>query len=91
MANDGPNMLEAATNETFELMFTDSFARFVEIQLSKRSSYALKQHISEQGMPATKGEWHGLADCFCLTDMNLPDQPIVVASDGFVAVTGEAK
>jgi PAS domain S-box-containing protein len=32
--------------------------------------------------------FQGLGDCFCLTDPSIADNPILVASDGFVSVTG---
>ncbi|KAI8800698.1 hypothetical protein BJ742DRAFT_840463 [Cladochytrium replicatum] len=69
-----------AQNHVYQLMYTDSFQRFVKYQLAVAAQRALASSRSRN--------FFGLGDCFCLTDPTINDNPIVLASDGFVAVTG---
>jgi len=38
-----------------------------------------------------RDKFQGLGDCFCLTDPNIADNPILFASDGFISVTGYSR
>ncbi|KAJ1565953.1 hypothetical protein HK405_011253, partial [Cladochytrium tenue] len=63
----------------FDRMYGGSFLRFFRAQLCAAANAALRRN--------QRSAFFGLGDCFCLTDPTLPDNPIVLASDGFVAVT----
>ncbi|KAI0120708.1 hypothetical protein BJ170DRAFT_160834 [Xylariales sp. AK1849] len=62
-----------------ELVFTDIYQRFVRYQITLSATLALSRD---------RYSYQGLGDCFCLTDPNKADNPILFASDGFVKVTG---
>ncbi|KAK9791464.1 hypothetical protein SCARD494_07647 [Seiridium cardinale] len=62
-----------------ELVFSDVYPRFVRHQLALSATQALA---------SDRHRYAGLGDCFCLTNPNKADNPIVFASDGFVKVTG---
>ncbi|KAH6647136.1 hypothetical protein BKA67DRAFT_663480 [Truncatella angustata] len=65
-----------------DLVFTDVYPRFVRHQLALSATRALA---------TDRHKYAGLGDCFCLTDPNKADNPIVFASDGFVKVTGYSR
>lgn len=77
------DLFDDAQNHIFDLMFNDSYRRFVFIALQKKAQKELQQNKEDQ----LGSILQGLGDCFCLTDPSLPDNPIVGASDGFVSVT----
>ncbi|KAL8705303.1 MAG: hypothetical protein Q9201_001590 [Fulgogasparrea decipioides] len=58
------------------------YPRFVKYQMTNSASRALA---------TDRTKYQGLGDCFCLTDPAKADNPIVYASDGFVAVTGYSR
>ncbi len=60
----------------------DMYPRFVKYQVTAQATLALADH---------REKFQGLGDCFCLTDPNVADNPIVFASDGFVSVTGYSR
>ncbi|KAH8881185.1 hypothetical protein GQ53DRAFT_668285 [Thozetella sp. PMI_491] len=71
------------TQERIEQMvFTDIYPRFVRHQMTLSAIRALAND---------RHRYQGLGDCFCLTNPNKADNPIVFASDGFVKVTGYAR
>ncbi|KAL8415540.1 hypothetical protein RB596_006226 [Gaeumannomyces avenae] len=61
------------------LIYSDVYPGFVRHQLALSASRALAED---------KSRYQGLGDCFCLTDPGKPQNPILWASEGFVAVTG---
>ncbi|KAI9801375.1 MAG: hypothetical protein M1825_003354 [Sarcosagium campestre] len=65
-----------------QLLFTDTFPRFVRHQVTMSATKALSKDRSK---------YQGLGDCFCLTDPSMADNPILFASDGFVSVTGYSR
>ncbi|KAH7384949.1 hypothetical protein BKA64DRAFT_153878 [Cadophora sp. MPI-SDFR-AT-0126] len=65
-----------------KLLASDIYPRFVKHQITAQASLALADH---------RDNFQGLGDCFCLTDPNIADNPILFASDGFVAVTGYSR
>ncbi|KAJ3080231.1 hypothetical protein HK102_003207, partial [Quaeritorhiza haematococci] len=77
--NTSTAMLDVCQQDIFNLMFQDSFVRFVKHQLRTSTQTALKG--------ALQNTFLGLGDCYCLTDVTLPDNPVVLASDGFLQVT----
>ncbi|KAJ3408408.1 hypothetical protein HDV05_004982 [Chytridiales sp. JEL 0842] len=64
----------------YERMYRESFPNFIKLQLV----FAAQKALASQTPPS---HLSGLGDCFCLTDPNFPDNPIILASDGFVEVT----
>lgn len=89
--------IKTCTNSTLlsmETMFTETqedvegilkssiYPRFVRHQLTNSATKALS---------GDRQRYQGLGDCFCLTDPRKADNPIVLASDGFVAVTGYSR
>ncbi|KAN0122973.1 hypothetical protein V8E51_001299 [Hyaloscypha variabilis] len=64
------------------LLLTNSYPMFVKNQMTTNVREALGK---------SKNEYHGLGDCFCITDPTQNDNPIVSASDGFVHVTGYSR
>ena len=89
--------IKTCTNSTLlsmETLFTDTqqdvegilrssiYPRFVRYQLTNSATKALA---------SDRHRYQGLGDCFCLTDPRKADNPIVLASDGFVAVTGYSR
>lgn len=64
------------------LLASDVYPRFVKHQITTQATTALAQH---------RERFQGLGDCFCLTDPAVADNPILYASDGFVAVTGYSR
>ncbi|KAL2060930.1 hypothetical protein VTL71DRAFT_8982 [Oculimacula yallundae] len=65
-----------------KLLASDIYPRFVKHQITAQASLALA---------GQRDRFQGLGDCFCLTDPNIADNPILFASDGFVAVTGYSR
>ncbi|CZR62126.1 related to nonphototropic hypocotyl protein 1 [Phialocephala subalpina] len=65
-----------------KLLASDIYPRFVKHQVTAQATMALADH---------RERFQGLGDCFCLTDPSIADNPILYASDGFVAVTGYAR
>ncbi|KAI9675734.1 MAG: hypothetical protein M1817_001101 [Caeruleum heppii] len=68
-----------AQQQVEKLLATDIYPRFVKHQMTKSARQALSED---------REKYQGLGDCFCLTDPAKGDNPIVFASDGFIAVTG---
>ncbi|KAF3760387.1 hypothetical protein M406DRAFT_269000 [Cryphonectria parasitica EP155] len=66
-------------NQVETLVFQDIYPRFVRHQLALSATRALG---------SDRFKYQGLGDCFCLTNPNMADNPIVFASDGFIKVTG---
>lgn len=64
------------------ILRTAVYPRFVKYQMTNSASKALA---------TDRQRYQGLGDCFCLTDPAKADNPIVYASDGFVAVTGYSR
>ncbi|KAM0796301.1 hypothetical protein BDR22DRAFT_812277 [Usnea florida] len=64
------------------ILRTAVYPRFVKYQITNSASKALS---------TDRSRYQGLGDCFCLTDPNKADNPIVFASDGFVSVTGYSR
>ena len=64
------------------ILRTAVYPRFVKYQMTNSASKALS---------TDRTRYQGLGDCFCLTDPNKADNPIVFASDGFVSVTGYSR
>ncbi|PPJ52031.1 hypothetical protein CBER1_10398 [Cercospora berteroae] len=73
------NMFNEAENTVQDTIYTQSYPHFVRLQMTLGASEALS---------GDRHRFHGLGDCFCLTKPSQADNPIVYASDGFVAVTG---
>ena len=71
-----------AQSETEALLRTAVYPRFVKYQMTNSASKALS---------TDREKYQGLGDCFCLTDPNKADNPILFASDGFVGVTGYSR
>ncbi|MCJ1273597.1 hypothetical protein MMC21_001390 [Puttea exsequens] len=71
-----------AQDNVENILKTAIYPRFVKYQMTNSASKALSQDRSR---------YQGLGDCFCLTDPNKADNPIIYASDGFVNVTGYAR
>lgn len=67
-----------AQDHVEKLLAGDIYPRFVKHQVTAQASLALADH---------RDKFQGLGDCFCLTDPNIADNPILFASDGFVSVT----
>ncbi|KAK8081272.1 hypothetical protein PG996_000053 [Apiospora saccharicola] len=65
-----------------QTVFTDIYPRFVREKVSLSAIQALA---------SDRHKYQGLGDCFCLSDPNKADNPIVFASDGFVKVTGYSR
>ena len=71
-----------AQDHVEKLLASDIYPRFVKHQVTAQASLALADH---------RDKFQGLGDCFCLTDPNIADNPILFASDGFVSVTGYSR
>ncbi|KAF7299610.1 hypothetical protein HMN09_00966400 [Mycena chlorophos] len=71
--------------QLLESMYDDGFQRFVKHQIIQEAHVAL----GRANLNLASNEFgEGLGDTFVLTNPRLPDHPIVLVSDGFVAVTG---
>ncbi|KAJ3087256.1 hypothetical protein HK102_011484 [Quaeritorhiza haematococci] len=81
----GINPLLTVQNELFDFMYQDCFVRFVKAQLMSSTQLTLRMS------PKLVKSFLGLADCYCLSDPTLRDNPVVFASDGFVSVTGYSR
>ncbi|KAL2059614.1 hypothetical protein ABVK25_000907 [Lepraria finkii] len=68
-----------AQDNVESILRTAVYPRFVKYQITNSASKALS---------TDRSRYQGLGDCFCLTDPNKADNPILYASDGFVSVTG---
>ncbi|CAF9930575.1 MAG: hypothetical protein ALECFALPRED_004642 [Alectoria fallacina] len=71
-----------AQDNVENILRTAVYPRFVKYQMTNSASKALS---------TDRTKYQGLGDCFCLTDPNKADNPIVFASDGFVSVTGYSR
>ena len=71
-----------AQDNVESILRTAVYPRFVKYQMTNSASKALS---------ADRSKYQGLGDCFCLTDPNKADNPILYASDGFVSVTGYSR
>ncbi|KAJ7189418.1 hypothetical protein GGX14DRAFT_609339 [Mycena pura] len=77
--------LSTTQSQLLDSMYNDQFQRYVKHQIIQEAHVALgRANLNAAG--AHVGQ--GLGDTFVLTNPRLPDHPIVLASDGFVAVTG---
>ncbi|KAJ7053594.1 hypothetical protein C8F01DRAFT_551376 [Mycena amicta] len=77
--------LGTTQTQLLESMYNDGFQRFVKHQIIQEAHVAL----GRANLTAASAEvGDGLGDTFVLTNPRLPDHPIVLVSDGFVAVTG---
>jgi PAS domain S-box-containing protein len=65
-----------------KLLASDIYPRFVKHQVTATATMALADH---------RERYQGLGDCFCMTDPNKADNPILYASDGFISVTGYSR
>ncbi|KAJ3280394.1 hypothetical protein HDU76_009195, partial [Blyttiomyces sp. JEL0837] len=74
-----PGVFEEARRVVYEKMFRGSFLKFVQLHMAFTAKNALIRQ--------TEHTLAGLGECFCLTDPQFPDNPIVLATDGFVSVT----
>ncbi|KAI9741416.1 MAG: hypothetical protein M1818_004222 [Claussenomyces sp. TS43310] len=72
-------IFSAAKEDVEELLWSDTYPRFVKHQMTLASTLAIAED---------KTRYAGLGDSFCLTDHSIVDDPITFASDGFVEVTG---
>lgn len=68
-----------AQSDIERLVYSDIYPHFVRHAMSMSAARALGSN---------RHKYAGLGDCFVLTDPSKADNPIVFASDGFVAVTG---
>ncbi|KAI5360123.1 Putative PAS domain, RGS domain, PAS domain superfamily protein [Septoria linicola] len=73
------NMFDEAEQTVQNTIFSEVFPKFVRLQMTLSASEALSRD---------RHKFQGLGDCFCLTQPSKADNPIMFASDGFVAVTG---
>lgn len=71
-----------AQEDVENILKTSVYPRFVKYQMTNSAVRALAND---------RQRYEGLGDCFCLTDPAKADNPIVYASDGFVAVTGYSR
>lgn len=71
-----------AQDNVENILRTAVYPRFVKYQMTNSASKALS---------TDRTKYQGLGDCFCLTDPNKADNPILFASDGFVSVTGYSR
>ncbi|KAL8839399.1 MAG: hypothetical protein Q9170_001738 [Blastenia crenularia] len=76
------NIFSAAQENVEQILRSAVYPRFVKYQMTNSASRALA---------TDRKRYQGLGDCFCLTDPAKADNPIVYASDGFVAVTGYSR
>ncbi|KAL8717650.1 MAG: hypothetical protein Q9225_005123 [Loekoesia sp. 1 TL-2023] len=76
------NIFSNAQEDVESILRTAVYPRFVKYQMTNSASKALA---------TDRQRYQGLGDCFCLTDPAKADNPIVYASDGFVAVTGYSR
>ncbi|KAI9137234.1 hypothetical protein BKA69DRAFT_1099021 [Paraphysoderma sedebokerense] len=76
--------VDVALKKIAQLMFTDSYRRFVKHQMLRYTQMQLDLHNQSE----LKDSLRGLADCYILTNPRLPDNPITHASDGFTELTG---
>ncbi|KAJ7641935.1 hypothetical protein FB45DRAFT_901391 [Roridomyces roridus] len=84
-ADVGP-VLGRAQGELLDGMYQDHFQRYIKHKIIQETHVTLGKAnlLSASGAQGTAG----LGDAFVLTNPRLPDHPIVLASDGFVEVTG---
>lgn len=76
------SIFSEAQDNVENILRTAVYPRFVKYQMTNSASKALS---------TDRTKYQGLGDCFCLTDPNKADNPILFASDGFVAVTGYSR
>ncbi|RDW91912.1 hypothetical protein BP5796_01306 [Coleophoma crateriformis] len=76
------SIFEGAQDHIEKLIASDIYPRFVKHQITTSAALALAKD---------RERFHGLGDCFCLTDPAIADNPILYASNGFVAVTGYSR
>ncbi|PWN54058.1 hypothetical protein IE53DRAFT_383399 [Violaceomyces palustris] len=81
-AFDLPASTEHIQNHLLRDLYHNEFQRFIKKQLVEASKIRLGK------IELDEGERDGLGDCFCLSNPRLRENPIVLVSDGFVAVTG---
>ncbi|KAG9235145.1 hypothetical protein BJ875DRAFT_483491 [Amylocarpus encephaloides] len=76
------SVFDDARAQIERLISSDIYPRFVKHQVTASATMALADH---------RERFQGLGDCFCMTDPRIADNPILYASDGFVAVTGYSR
>lgn len=72
----------SAQKNVEKFLEADVYPKFVKHQITAQATLALADN---------RDSFQGLGDCFCLTDPKIADNPILFASDGFVAVTGYSR
>jgi len=67
----------------FQNMLHNSYKSFIYYLVLRKAENQLSQRKGKRNR-----QFVGLGDCFCFSDPNLPDNPIVLSSEGFIKVTG---
>ncbi|KAL7750416.1 hypothetical protein RI367_004190 [Sorochytrium milnesiophthora] len=75
-----------ATKSVLESLFTESYPRFVQQQMVNFTRYRLSMDFDVKSDTASYNV-RGLGNAFVLTDATRRENPIVMASDGFLALT----
>ncbi|CAK5268929.1 unnamed protein product [Mycena citricolor] len=77
--------LASSQAEILESLYQDGFQRYVKHQIIQET------HVTLGKANLASSDSEGLGDTFVLTNPRLPDHPIVLVSDGFMAITGYSK
>ena len=63
-------------------LVSDGLTAFITYKLVQTVTECLVKEITGNQVPLLRGLMEGIAEVYCLTDPNLPDNPIVYASEG---------
>lgn len=73
---------EAVSRQATEQLVQDALPAFISHQLTHTVTECLVKEITGNNAPIMRDLVQGLAEVYCMSDPNLPDNPIVYASDG---------
>lgn len=75
--------LEDRANQAFDVLVRDELPAYITHTYTRVVSQSITKRITGTMPPQLREASEGLAEVFCLTDPNRPDNPIIFASEGW--------
>jgi hypothetical protein len=82
------SVLEMKAKQAFDALVRDELPAYITHVFIQYVSISIQRRITGTLPPHLRDASEGLAEVFCLTDPSRPDNPIVFASEGLIAVLG---
>lgn len=79
---------EAKKKRCLEVLLQEALPAFITFRLVKNATEQMLRELVDVQQPAGKDLVKGLTKVFCITDPQLPDNPVIFASADFYRMTG---